>query len=251
MSSKETLTENMRRLSNIVNEAEQLNEDLRDKIGGGIQKAGKTAAGVAGDLARNVNKAMRNKQVRNSSVRWHENIEDLAISFRRELGEDPDQWAGKLKDYFAGLRQGTVNKIFDKNYQKSTYDWHPHRKSFAHRRMNFVMGQFDEELDQLVKACAKYAQDRYSVEPKNALTKTARGVIEKVKKEMPYPISKYKDTLGIHPRDYLIALYQNLADATDARVLPNRIKKFLAGLMAYFALAALGYHIKNTGPQED
>lgn len=249
MSKRESLTESMRRLSNIVNEAEQLSEvDIKGAV---ADVAGKVA-GVAGGLARDVNKAMRNRQVRNSSVRWHENIEDLAISFRRELGNDPSQWAGKLKDYFADLRQGTVNKIFDKNYEKSTYDWHPHRKSFAHRRMNFVMRQFDEELDQLVEACAKYAQDRYSVEPKNALTKTARGVIEKVRREMPYPISKYKDTLGIHPRDYLIALYQDLADATDARVLPNRIKKFLAGLMAYFALAALGYHIdKNTGPQED
>lgn len=51
MSKRESLTESMRRLSNIVNEAEQLNEDPRDAIAKVIQGAGDEFAKTTGKFA--------------------------------------------------------------------------------------------------------------------------------------------------------------------------------------------------------
>lgn len=219
MTKRETLTENMRRLSNIVNEAEQLDEARLLRL--------------VRNFIKMMKKKGREKQVANSTVRQYENIQDLANSLARELGDDPSQWAGKLDNYFAELRQPTVDKIYDRNLdQMSGYSF-PSPEQAAHRRMNLVMRQFDEELDQLVKVTAKYAKDPYDVEIKanfsSTATKTAKSVLEKIRRETP---------AARHlPANHLKALYQELAITKDDQVFPRRVRKYLAGLVAFLAFA--------------
>lgn len=252
MTTKETLTENMRRLSNIVNEAEQVNElDFNPR------QIARDAAGALGSaLAKYFKRhfdAADAKKLANSTVRQYENIQDLANSLERLLGKDPSQWAGKLDDYFKELRQITVDKLYDTNWSKSTSDFASDRHRFAHRRMNFVMDKFDKEFNDLIEATATYVQKPYNVEPKAifvvgdtvTITNTAKRILEKIRIERPAARSL--------PANHLEAVYKDLADAKDAEVLTNRVKKFLAGAMAFvaFAVWAENSEYNKTGPQED
>ena len=241
MTKRETLTENMRRLSNIVNEAEQLDEvDIKDLITKGIQGGAEGAASVLGRFfARHFKAADQRRvaadqrRVAGSTVRQLENIQDLANSLARELGDDPSQWAGKLDNYFAELRQGTVDKIYDRNFDQMSGYAFPSPDQAAHRRMNLVMRQFDKELDELVKVTARYAQDPYdeilkSIFYKTA-TKTAKSVLEKIRRETP--------SARHLPANHLKALYQEMANIKDNQVTPRRVRRFLAGLVAFLAFA--------------
>jgi len=90
MTKKESLTESMRRLSNIVTEAEQLNED------GPKEFVAKQAGSVLGPFAKILGgffarhfKAADQRRVAGSTVRQYENIQYLAKSFERALGMIP------------------------------------------------------------------------------------------------------------------------------------------------------------------
>jgi hypothetical protein len=231
MSKRESLTESMRRLSNIVNEAEQLNEDPRKWAADTIQGAGKTAAGVlgktAGEFAANRLKAKRDKQVSNSSRRQHENLEALTNSFTRELGEDPAQWAGKLKDYFADLREKIEIYVYKRDLKHTSMYAFPSPEASAHSHMEAVMGAFDKDFDRLVKACRQYARDPYSVEPQKHLSKTARDILEKVTKERPAA-----PTL---PANHLNAVYEALAITKDKNFVPTGALKVLGVIMLAFS----------------
>jgi len=201
--SRETLTESMRRYSNIVTEAEQLDE-------GPVSAAFKLFAKALG----------KNKQVGKSSLRQHENLQVLVNSFTRELGDDPSQWAGKLDAYFEDLREPTAEKIRKLELKYNSIYSFPSREAAARNYTTAVMGKFDKELGQLVEACRVYARDPYSVEPQKHLSKTARNVLEKVRREAP--------TL---PADHLNAVYKALAKAKDANFVPTETLKVLGWLM--------------------
>lgn len=245
---RETLTESMRRLSNIVNEAEQLNEvDIKDLITKGIQGGAEGAASVLGRFFARHFRAADQRRVAGSTVRQYENIQDLANSLARELGDDYSQWAGKLDDYFAELRQPTVDKIYDKNLDRMSGYSFPSPEQAAHRRMNLVMRQFDEELDQLVKVTAKYAEDPYDVEIKanfsSTATKTAKSVLEKIRMERP--------AARFLPANHLKALYQEMANIKDNQVTPRRVRRFLAGLVAFLAFAVYAENEEKKRVQAD
>lgn len=242
MTKKETLTESMRRLSNIVDEAEQVNElDFNPR------KIAKDAAGALGSLAANIIKrhfkAAEKRRVAGSTIRQYENIQDLAKSLARELGDDPKQWSGQLNDYFAGLRQGVIDEIYQSNLAKGDYRYPDH----AHRRMNLVMDKFDDELKEIVKVTARYAQDPYDVEMKafftRTATRTAKSVLEKIRNERP--------AARTLPANHLTALYKDLAKKIDDNVFQDIVKKFLLGFMAFVTLAVLATSEEGPGPQED
>jgi len=245
---RETLTENMRRLSNIVNEAEQLNEDgLKDFVATKAAAALSPVSKTLGRFFARHFKAADQRRVAGSTVRQLENIEDLANSLARELGDDPSQWAGKLDNYFAELRQPTVDKIYDKNLDQMSGYSAPSPEAAANRRMNLVMRQFDEELDELVKVTARYAQDPYdeilkSIFYKTA-TKTAKSVLEKIRRETPAARSL--------PANHLKALYQELAITKDDQVFPRRVRRFLAGLVAFLAFAVYAENEEKKRAQAD
>ena len=237
MTKRETLTESMRRLSNIVNEAELVNEiDIRDIL----TNPRKAAKNAASDVGSSVGKALRDKQlskrdkqVSNSSLRQHENLQDLVNSFTRELGDDPNQWAGKLDAYFEDLREPTAEKIRKLELKYNSIYSFPSREAAARNYTTAVMGKFDKELGQLVEACREYARDPYSVEPQKHLSKTARNVLEKIKRERPAA-----PTL---PANHLNAVYKELAKAKDANFVPTEALKVLGWLMlVFFSMVMLG-----------
>jgi len=222
--SRESLAESMRRYSNIVTEAEQLDE--------------RTALL---NLAKSFFKMMKNKgrekQVANSPVRQLENIQDLANSFARELGDDPDQWAGKIDDYFRDIHTATKQTVRDKS---AAFDHSVGQELGTNERVKRIMGRFNLEFEQLVENTARYARDPYSVAPKILFTKTAKRILEKVRREMP--------TAQSSSANHLEAVYKELMLEKEAKLLPTRVKRWLAALMAFFGFVV---YAEVTGPSND
>ena len=213
MTKRETLTESMRRYSNIVTEAEQLNEINLLKL--------------ARSFFKMMKKTGREKQVANSTVRQLENIEDLANSFARELGDDPDQWAGKIDDYFRYIHTATKQIVRDKS---AAFNHSVGQELGTNERVKLIMGRFNLEFKELVEATARYARDPYDIEPKTLFTKTAKRILEKIRREIP--------TAQSSPANHLEAVYKELMLEKEAKLLPTRVKRYLAGLMAFLAFVA-------------
>jgi len=225
MTKKETLTESMRRLSDIVNEAEQLNEiDFNPRE---ILKRGATAVGKkAGEWTANRLKAKRDKQVSSSSLRQHENLQALTKSFTRELGEDHSQWPGKLQAYFEKERIKLESRIYNMERKSNSIYSFPSQDGAAKMHKDAVMAKFDREVDKLLNACIEYARDPYSVEPQKHLSKAARNILEKVTVERPAA-----PTL---PANHLNAVYEALAITTDKNFVPTGALQVLGFIMMIF-----------------
>jgi len=226
MSKKETLTESMRRLSNIVNEAEQVNEldILRNP-----RKAGKDAAeqlgGVFGRILKRHFRAADQRRVANSTVRQLENIEYLANSFARELGNDPDQWVGKINDYFADIHTQTRQIVVDKS---AAFDHGVGQQLGTDERVKKIMGEFNLEFEELVENTARYAKDRYSIDPKTLYSRTKKRILETIRREVPSARSS--------SANHLETVYAELMLDKEATLLPKRVKRYLAALMVLLGI---------------
>ena len=228
MTKKESLTESMRRLSNIVTEAEQLNEEGPKEF---VAKQAGSALGpfakiLGGFFARHF-KAADQRRVAGSTVRQYENIQYLAKSFERALGDDPNQWADKIDDYFKNIHITTRQTVVDKS---AAFDHGVGQKLGTDERVKKIMGQFNAEFAELVEACKEYALDRYSIEPRSQLSKTSKRILEKIRSE--------RHVVQVRPANYLEAVYKELMLDIEATLLPKRVKRYLAFLMAFFGFVA-------------
>ncbi len=222
MTKRESLTESMRRYSNIVNEAEQLNENLFR---------------IIDKLLRRMRQTKNADNIGKSSLRQHENIQDLVNSFTRELGDDPDQWAGKMEAYFAKIHEKTKQQVFDRSTKYTHGD--PARKydpetqtRGANMRADAVIRQFEPEWNQLVEATRKYAQDPYSIEPQKHLSKIARDILEKIKEERPAAPSL--------PANHLEAVYEAIMLTKEENFFPYDALKVFGVIMAQITLLITG-----------
>lgn len=225
MTKKESLTESMRRLSNIVTEAEQLNED------GPKEFVAKQAGSALGPFAKMLgrffarhSKAADQRRVAGSTVRQLENIQYLAKSFERALGDDPRSWSGKIDDYFHDIHMKTKQTVVDKS---AAFDHGIGQELGTNERVKLIMGRFNLEFKELVEATAEYALDRYSIEPRSQLSKTAKRILEKIRRE--------RHLVQVRPANHLEAVYKELMLDKEATLLPTRVKRYLAFLMAFFA----------------
>jgi len=224
--SKETLTESMRRLSNIVNEAEQVNElDILTNPRKAMKGAAERVGGVFGRILARHFRAADQRRVANSPVRQLENIEYLANSFARELGDDPDQWVGKIRDYFADIHTTTKQIVVDKS---AAFDHGVGQKLGTDERVKKIMGQFNLEFEELVENTARYAQDRYSIDPKTLYSRTKKRILENIRREVPSARSS--------SANHLEAVYKELMLDKEATLLPSRVKRYLAMLMVLLGI---------------
>lgn len=222
MSSRETLTESMRRYSNIVTEAEQLNENLFR---------------IIDELWSMMRKTKNADNIGKSSLRQHENIQDLVNSFTKELGDDPNKWAGKMEVYFAKIHEKTKQQVvdlsrrFDHGDPARKYDPETQERG-ANMRADAVIRQFEPEWKKLVEATREYAQDPYSIEPQKDLSKIARDILEKIREERPAAPSL--------PANHLEAVYEAIMLTKEENFFPYDALKVFGVIMAQITLIITG-----------
>jgi len=221
MTKRETLTESMRRYSNIVNEAEQLDELNPFKVAADAISFGKKGLRTVADKMKNKG---RKKQVANSPVRQLENIEYTAKSFERALGDDPNQWVGKIDDYFREVHTETKQIVIDRS---AAFDHGVGQEFGTDERVKLIMGRFNLEFKELVEDTARYARDPYSINPKTLYNKTKKRILEKIRTEIP--------TARSSPANHLKTVYRELMLDKESNLLPTRVKRYLAALMAFLA----------------
>jgi len=90
------------------------------------------------------------------------------------------------------------------------------------------MGQFNLEFEELVENTARYAQDRYSIDPKTLYSRTKKRILEKIRREVPSARSS--------SANHLKAVYKELMLDKEATLLPSRVKRYLAMLMVLLGI---------------
>lgn len=208
---KESLTESMRRYSNIVNEAEQLDE------------------GIFSLIQRMI------KGGRHSSQGRLDDVNAIARSFRSELGNDPDDWADKVKFYFDDLRQATEPGLIDKFGDQIEVG--PGKKILAREQLDRV----DQELSQLADAVARFSRDPYDLDVSRDISKSAAKAM-----------AELRTIPGASASDDLKKLYQQMVDLKK----PNRIvdvaRNFFILYMTIMAMAvAASMTVDHIGAAEE
>jgi len=210
--SKESLTESMRRLSNVVTEAEQLDEAL----------------GIFRIIQRML------KGAKHSSQGRLDDVNAIARSLRSELGNDPDEWADKIKFYFDDLRQATKPGLVDKFKDQGTIS--PAAKHMAGEQLDRV----DNELSQLADAVARFSRDPYDLDVSRDISKSAARAM-----------SELRTIPGASASDDLQKLFQEMVNLKK----PNRIvdvaRNFFILYMTILAMAvAASMTVDHIGAQK-
>ena len=248
MSKRETLTESMRRYSNIVTEAEQLDEGI-------------------GAVLRAIRRLFAKPK---STVLQIDDINQFAKNLEKTLGEDPQQWEGTVKQYFAGLRQeakdwltyrgkklASTGRAYPKpqpgskevygDYEKPGTGWEDDEwfgSYYAYRTLD----RQEEVLKNLVQAAARVKQDPTDLNI-NKVNDIALDALEEVRKSKPaVPFTDAKK--------HLEAVYMELVDAQDEISRMKYLRRFIAILMVFpFGPLILGAGVTalhgGYGPQED
>ena len=198
MTKRETLTESMRRYSNIVTEAEQLNElnwlrPLLRMLRGGSR------AGPQGKIGGRV-----------STRHQLSDIDDLAKHFEREFGENPNKWHQVADLYFDRFKS---DELANMSRSGPSSQFRPQK----------TIETWEKSFGNLIDAAAKVKRDPNDINL-NEVSKLGKEVLSQLKK-MP---------VGNDSRQYLDKLATELlrarADVTDARWTVG----ILSGIMAFY-----------------
>ena len=212
MSKRETLTESMRRYSNIVTEAEQLDENIFRFI-----------------------LKMLSKGARHSSQGRLDDVNAIARSFRSELGNDPDEWADKVKFYFDDLRQETKPGLIDKFGDQGNIG--PGKKILANQQLDRV----DRELTQLANALARFSRDPYDLDVSRDISKSAAKAM-----------AELRTIPGASASDDLKKLYQQMVDLKKQNRIVDVARNFFALYMTILAMAvAASMTVDHIGAAKD
>ena len=237
----------MRRYSNVVTEAEQLDEGI-------------------GAVLRFIRRLFAKAKDTDLQV---DDINKFTVSLEKTLGDNPQQWEAIVDQHFKGLRQeakdwltyrGKKLQSTDRNYPKPQPGkevYGDYEKPGTGFEDDELFGSYyayrtldrqEEVLKNLVRAAAKVSQDPTDLNIRK-VNAHALDALEAVRKSEP------ATPLIAHKR-HLEAVYLKMVDEQDKISRGKLLRRFIAILMVFpFSPVIFGTGIKalqgGYGPQED